>query len=218
MSCSLDDFYLSSKQREKLANVIHPLLKTRGVPGTHDIELLASTLEKFRQQKVNWSLTKFDKSSDNPSVKTLWPIINKAYDVIIIEGWCWGILPQPNVELTRGINALESNQDKELIWRSYVNQQLKEYYQPLYQKMDLWVMLQAPSFDVVYQWRLEQEKKLQHNNNQLLNKKSSNNKIMDSKEIEHFIQHFQRLTEHALETLPYNVDLLIKLDKNRNVI
>src|SRR5689334_18588644 len=33
---SLDDLYLSSAERARLARDVHPLLKTRGVPGTHD--------------------------------------------------------------------------------------------------------------------------------------------------------------------------------------
>ena len=37
---SIDDFYLTLKEREKLSNNIHPLFITRGVPGTHDINLL----------------------------------------------------------------------------------------------------------------------------------------------------------------------------------
>src|SRR5687767_6707551 len=36
---SLDDLYLPLAEREKLARRVHPLLKTRGVPGTHDIAL-----------------------------------------------------------------------------------------------------------------------------------------------------------------------------------
>ena len=34
---SLDDFYYSRSEREALAHQVHPLLRTRGVPGTHEI-------------------------------------------------------------------------------------------------------------------------------------------------------------------------------------
>ena len=34
-----DDFYLTQAQRQDLAQQIHPLLKSRGVPGTHDVPL-----------------------------------------------------------------------------------------------------------------------------------------------------------------------------------
>ena len=38
-SLSLDDLYLTRGERRELAARIHPLLATRGVPGTHDVEL-----------------------------------------------------------------------------------------------------------------------------------------------------------------------------------
>src|SRR5210317_1835774 len=40
VSLSLDDFYLSRLERQDLARSVHPLLATRGVPGTHDMALL----------------------------------------------------------------------------------------------------------------------------------------------------------------------------------
>jgi len=33
---SLDDLYLDGAARQRLAETVHPLLRTRGVPGTHD--------------------------------------------------------------------------------------------------------------------------------------------------------------------------------------
>jgi len=45
VALSLDDFYLTRAQREVLARSVHPLLATRGVPGTHDMQLLEQTLE-----------------------------------------------------------------------------------------------------------------------------------------------------------------------------
>ena len=39
---SIDDFYKTLEARNKMSHEIHPLFKTRGVPGTHDINLLKS--------------------------------------------------------------------------------------------------------------------------------------------------------------------------------
>ena len=44
---SIDDFYLSRQQRQHLANTVHPLLFTRGVPGTHNIGLLIDAIKQF---------------------------------------------------------------------------------------------------------------------------------------------------------------------------
>ena len=41
---SIDDFYLSRAEREELAKSVHPLLITRGVPGTHDVRMAESVL------------------------------------------------------------------------------------------------------------------------------------------------------------------------------
>ena len=212
ISCSLDDFYLDTKQREHLATSIHPLLRTRGVPGTHNIDLLTATIDKFHQKKSNWRLPIFNKSTDNPYPKDQWLAIEQVYDVVIIEGWCWGTPAQSANELHVDINKLEEKQDPNHLWRNYVNQQIIENYQPLYQKMDVWLMLQAPSFDVVYQWRLEQEDKLRLKTNT-----TANDKIMSATEIEHFIQYFQRLTEHSLKYLPNKVNFLYTLNKNRKI-
>ena len=37
---SIDDFYKTRRDRKKLSSIKHPLLMTRGVPGTHDIDLM----------------------------------------------------------------------------------------------------------------------------------------------------------------------------------
>jgi len=43
---SLDDFYLTRKERRQLADTVHPLLMTRGVPVTHDISLAISIIQQ----------------------------------------------------------------------------------------------------------------------------------------------------------------------------
>ena len=43
---SIDDFYKTRKERMSLSKRIHPMLLTRGVPGTHDINMM---LNFFKQ-------------------------------------------------------------------------------------------------------------------------------------------------------------------------
>lgn len=232
-SFSLDDFYFSQNKRRQLAAEIHPLLGTRGVPGTHDIKRLKQVLDDLTKQ-ISCVIPRFDKATDNPQPENLThpenrPLI-KAIDVVIIEGWCWGVHAQQPEELLEPVNLLEAEQDIKAVWRTYINDQLKYNYQPLFQNMDLWLMLKAPSFDCVYQWRLEQEKKLRHKqaveslrfNKEMSNSKMTNSTvsdhIMNNEQILHFIQYFQRLTEHALKTLPNKVDFVFELDVNRKVM
>lgn len=209
---SLDDFYLSSRKRKELAEFIHPLLATRGVPGTHDIIQLNEVLSQLKQQKTHFCIPKFNKATDEPFTKSEWPLVEAPADIIILEGWCWGIKPQTADQLKTPINELESQYDKTGKWRHYVNKQLSENYQPLYEKMDFWLVLQAPSFEHVYKWRLEQEQKLQNKHINLVN-----SKIMTQTEINHFIQHFQRLSTQGLKTSSQFADIIFYLDNDRNI-
>ena len=46
---SIDDFYKTRKERTKLSKKIHPLLMTRGVPGTHDINLMLNFFKNVKK-------------------------------------------------------------------------------------------------------------------------------------------------------------------------
>src|SRR5687767_10663938 len=43
INLSIDDFYLTHAERQTLSRSVHPLLATRGVPGTHDVQLALDT-------------------------------------------------------------------------------------------------------------------------------------------------------------------------------
>ena len=49
---SIDDFYKTRKERIILSKKVHPLLKTRGVPGTHDIDMMLNLFRKVKAKKV----------------------------------------------------------------------------------------------------------------------------------------------------------------------
>ena len=208
---SLDDFYLSQNERNQLADKVHPLFKTRGVPGTHNISLLTHTLDCLARRETI-ALPRFNKALDNPTADSLWPKITSA-DIIIFEGWCWGTHPQEEHDLLSACNALEHTYDSEGIWRRYANQQLKQHYVPLYDYMNHWLMLQAPSFSCVAEWRWQQEQQLAKQNT------TSNRgmQIMSQPQISQFVQYFERLTEHSLHTLPAWCDTLLALDHDRQI-
>lgn len=209
---SLDDFYFTGKKRQQLADDIHPLLATRGVPGTHDMTMLASTLTKLKAQQTGFAIPRFNKATDEPYPEAQWPIVKKPADIILLEGWCWGVKPQTDEQLKAPVNELELKHDSKGKWRHYVNQQLKNNYQPLYKTMNFWLALQAPSFDCVYQWRLEQEQKLQDKNMGL-----PNLKIMKSAGILNFTQYFQRLSVQACLSISQSADAVFYLDYARNI-
>lgn len=212
VSLSLDDFYLDKSSRNALAIKVHPLLATRGVPGTHDVQLAQTTFERLRGYGTV-SIPRFNKAIDNPFPVADWPVIHSPPDIVLVEGWCWGVSPQTKAQLSTPVNALERDEDPLGIWRTYVNKQLDESYQSLFNEMAFWVMLKAPSFDQVYNWRKEQEHKLAAK----LGSSLARNGIMTDLEIERFIQHYQRLTEQSIKTLPTRCNYVYHLDDTRQI-
>ena len=69
MLLSIDDYYLSKNQRLKLSKKIHPLLLTRGVPGTHDIQMLKYHINQFKNQNFPINTPTFNKLKDDISKK-----------------------------------------------------------------------------------------------------------------------------------------------------
>jgi len=211
---SIDDFYLTRAERNKLGDRIHPLLATRGVPGTHDIQMLASCVEELKSlgPRHNSALPRFDKSRDDRADPDTWPLVSGPIDLIILEGWCIGCTPQGDDDLREPINSLEREEDASGGWRSYVNDQIKGSYTDLFATLDALIFLQAPSFDAVYRWRLEQEKKLAA---ATLNPASG---IMNNKQIAYFIQHYERLTRVNLAILPGTADVVLELNENHDCV
>ncbi len=213
IALSIDDFYYTRKQRQALAREVHPLMATRGAPGTHDVELAIKTIQSLCNNEAT-SIPRFDKSIDDRFPEEQWDQVTSKVDIVLFEGWCLGAEPQPEDKIQAPANDLERDEDPHGIWRYYVNQQLRDVYPKLFKLVDTWIMLKAPSFDCVYQWRLEQENKLRE---MLSRSSSSTSKVMDETSIKRFIQHYQSVTEHLLETLPAKVNFLFELDENRKI-
>ena len=75
---SIDDFYKTLKEREEMSQKIHPLFKTRGVPGTHDINQIKNFFYYLKKSKFKkLILPKFDKSIDDRSKKKYWTKVKK---------------------------------------------------------------------------------------------------------------------------------------------
>lgn len=210
---SIDDFYKTAKQRQQMARDIHPLFATRGVPGTHDLSLALELMEQLNQSDFSSPIyiPTFDKSIDDRTPENQWQCITEQPDMIILEGWCIGALAQPLETLVTAINQLERDHDSNGKWRKSVNNALAGNYQQLFSLMDYLLFIQAPSFEVVSDWRLQQEVKLQQ-----VKSNSTTNQIMDSKAIQKFVQFFERITRHNLENLPSRANMILRLDNKRH--
>lgn len=213
IALSLDDFYLTQEERAALAENIHPLFRTRGVPGTHDHHLLQQTLAALTDHSAHneppnrVAIPRFDKATDERVAPEEWEEVDTPTDVVLLEGWCMGATAQPQSALQTPINALEREKDPLTIWRQYSNTVLERNFKPLYESIDLWIMMGAPSFDAVLGWRTEQERKL-----------APSTHSMSDEAVAAFVCHFERITRHCLEKLSANVHHLHQLDAQRRIV
>lgn len=201
---ALDDLYLGRAERERLAQQVHPLLRTRGVPGTHDVALGVNLLEELAACAGPVRIPQFVKALDERALEPAWAEVAAPADLVLFEGWCVATPPQEQDALRRPLNELEAREDGDGRWRHYVNEQLATIYPPLFRRIDRTVFLQAPDFDSIFRWRRQQE-------DQNVQAAGAGAAGMDPAALRRFIQHYERLTRHALEVLPARADALIRL-------
>ena len=203
---SIDDFYKTRKEREKISKKKGSLFLTRGVPGTHDTKILLDCIYSLKSSKFKKIIIpKFDKSTDDRHSKKEWVKVNKKPNIVIFEGWCVGVSSQKNNDLIKPINKLEREKDKNKIWRKQVNMELKNNYKKIFNTIDKLIFLKVPSFKYVFKWRLLQERKLRAT--------SEGKKTMSDQQINNFIMYYERLTKHMLKTLPKKAHAVINIDK-----
>jgi D-glycerate 3-kinase len=207
VSVSLDDFYLPRSARRRLALRVHPLLATRGPPGTHDVGLAAAVLDALHTP-MPVSLPAFDKAADEPRPQDAWRTVEGPIDVILFEGWCVGARPEEPIALALPVNDLEAQEDPQGVWRAYVNAALDGPYQGLFARLDALALLQAPSFEMVLGWRLEQEHKLI----------ARAGRGMSDQEVARFIAQYERLTRWVLAEMPARADMVFPLGPDRRPI
>ena len=218
VNVSIDDIYLTKKEREYLSQYVHPLLQTRGVPGTHDVDLGLHIVQSLKQLRSGETLAipRFDKLKDDRCDRSGWTQAAGPIDLIIFEGWCVGAVPQETAALDEPVNDLEKKEDPFGKWRQHANKELQGVYADLFAQIDSLVLLKAPRFESVFDWRLEQERKLAAS----LNEEDATHEeitIMSEADIGRFVQHYERITRHNLEVLPDQADVIYELDDTRKI-
>lgn len=208
---SIDDFYKTLRDRNRMSQQKHSLFKTRGVPGTHDINLIKNFFIYTKRKKFKKiKLPKFNKSIDDRSKKNYWHNINKRPEIIILEGWCVGAKPQIISSLRKPVNILERHEDKDLIWRKYANEKLKKEYKEVFAMIDYFIFMKVPNFKIVFKWRLLQESKLRK-------KLHYKKKIMTYSAIKRFIMFYQRITLQMMKDLSKSASIVLLLKKNHEI-
>jgi D-glycerate 3-kinase len=202
---SIDDTYLPCAERLRLSRRVHPLLATRGPPGTHDIVLALEALDALLGGR-HVALPRFDKLADDRLPRAQWPRV-EAVDLVLFEGWFLGTPAEPEEALAQPLNALEREEDGDGTWRGFCNTALGRDYPALWRRLDRLLLLQAPSFNVVPEWRLQAERELAASR--------PGAAAMDRAGIGRFVQHYERTSRQALRTLPGIADAVIAQDATR---
>ena len=211
---SIDDFYLTKAERLQLAKTVHPLLATRGVPGTHDVPMLSECLSRLRflEKGQHYRLPRFDKAADDRADAASWPTVRGPVDLIILEGWCVGSAAEAEAGLETPVNALEAMKDADGRWRHYVNERLATDYAEIFDRLDALVFLQAPGFDAILRWRIEQEQKL------AAAAGASAAGIMDPDQVAEFTRYFERITRNNLDVIRSSADIVLELDEYHDCV
>ena len=200
---SMDDFYLSKKQRTQLSKNIHPLFLTRGVPGTHDLELMNKKIKQILNKEFPIYLPVFDKVSDTR--KRTYKKVLKA-DVIIFEGWCAGAQPVNQNYLQKNFNNLEKYKDKNFIWRNSYNKYLNDY-KKIFSQFNYFIYFQFNQWSHVLDWKYKQELELRDKKKDLALKKY----------LKEFIQYYEKVSKWMHLKVPKYCNILIKLDAHQKI-
>ena len=210
---SIDDFYKTRKERINLSKRVHPMLLTRGVPGTHDINMMLNFFKKSKIKKFKrLKLPTFNKAIDDRFNKKKWYDLKNKPDVIIFEGWCVGAKSEGRNSLKKSINSMERIKDNKGIWRKYVNQQLKSKYKNLYSQLNCLIFLKAKNFSLLQKWRLKQERKLG-----LKSKNKIKSRVMNKEDVLSFMQTYQRITQNMFRYMPKYASIIINLNSNHQI-
>lgn len=195
---SLDDFYKTREEREEMARSVHPLFAVRGVPGTHDMALLNRVIDSLKAG-ISVDGPIFNKAEDDRSEASK---ILESADVLVLEGWCWGAIPQSMIALEKPVNDLEKRRDSDADWRRRVNDELASFnYQHAFDN-DLMIFLAVPNMESIVRWRLQQEQGL-----------SRGSRVMGEAEIREFIMYYERITRAMLADMPERADLTLTLNE-----
>jgi D-glycerate 3-kinase len=206
---SLDDLYLTRKERARLAREVHPLHQTRGLPGSHDVQLgleaLAALCGAAPGELVR--VPRFDKARDDRMPETKWASWRGPIDIVLFEGWCLCAEPEPAAKLVTPLNAFEREQDSDARFRRYVDAQLAGSYRALFERIDAVVFLAVPDMTSVRRWRAQQEHKLEA-------RAAEGPALMGEAELEQFVQRFERITRRMSARMPARADVVLRLGQD----
>ncbi|MBF2005672.1 MAG: glycerate kinase [Chlorogloeopsis fritschii C42_A2020_084] len=205
LSLSLDDLYKTYSDRLILKQQ-DPRLVWRGPPGTHDIELGLTVLDKIRQGDLPVAVPRFNKSAYNGEGDRTTPEIVTNADIVLFEGWFVGVQPIDAIAFDHPPPPILTAEDK--AFARDMNNKLYDYL-PLWKRLDSLIVLYPQDYRLSLEWRKQAEKKMI----------AAGNSGMSDLEIEQFVNYFWRslhpeLFIKPLLQSPTLVDLVIEINSD----
>jgi D-glycerate 3-kinase len=202
LSLSLDDLYKTYSDRLILQQQ-DPRLIWRGPPGTHDIDLGLTVLDKIRQLDNPVAVPRFDKSAYQGAGDRANPDIVEGIDIVLFEGWFVGVRPIDMAAFDTPPLPIITEEDKQ--FARDMNRQLSDYL-PLWERLDSLIVLHPSDYRYSLKWRKQAERQM------IAAGKSGMSEI----EIEQFVYYFWRSLHPELFIEPLikstTVDLVIEIN------
>jgi len=216
LSLSLDDLYKTYSDRLALREQ-DPRLVWRGPPGTHDIQLGLTVLDRLRQPvemglktaPTPIQVPRFDKSAWRGAGDRRPPEIVEGADIVLFEGWFVGVRPiDPDIFDTAS-SPIVTATDK--AFARDMNARLGDYL-PLWERLDRLILLYPADYRLSLEWRRQAE-------HQMI---AAQTKGMTDAEVEQFVEYFWRSLHPELFIKPLTidptwVDLVIEINPDRSV-
>jgi D-glycerate 3-kinase len=198
---SLDNYYLPRARRQELGRKIHPLFENRGVPGTHDLDLLLEHLEcLLTGHLAGLELPRFDKATDDRALASR-PWAGPAPVRVFLEGWCIGGPPLDARHATTHRNEIERIDDPDGIWRRAVERFTADYARRLNPQLARRWFLNPPDWNTVIAWRWQQEQEL-----------GARRRLESPREVARFLGTYESLHRHMQATCHAWADRVIDLE------
>lgn len=212
---SIDDYYKPHSERLEISRKYsgNPFYEiSRGMPGTHNHELLFETIKKARDAK-NFHIPKFDKSliSGRGDVAKGNKKVNTKLHFLILEGWCIN-MPSGAQEF---LSSIKNNRYANQIFESLdperehfkVVLEFVEKYQKIWHFLDNKTFIFGKNMSWTTSWRKDQEE-------ELIRLKGRG---MSSEEVDQFIKPFIPFNFFIYDKVVGNNNeyCLIEVDRNR---
>lgn len=210
------DFYLPHAGLKALA-AAHPtnaMLQGRGPPGTHDLPLLSDVLKSLRHRSPSSCsplfLPTFDKSQhDGEGDRGPMVPLKERLDVFVLEGWSLGYGPLPRDTARERWEAGAVASQHEFDSLQTLNENLAEVEARIGKLFDCHVCITPVDFGYVYEWRLEQERRM---------KEKNGGRGMTDEQVRAFVDRYMPTYEVFGEVRPERETLTVLFNRDREIV